>query len=96
MKIQFSLGLLGLCLVLLGSVHASDLVNVTSVPGIPESNFNVYAGYIAVNLNVSMQLYYILTESQSSPSTDPLIVMIGGGPCKPLDSESQTTHIHTI
>jgi carboxypeptidase C (cathepsin A) len=52
---------------------------ILSLPGLKDKlSFNQYSGYIAVNSESN--LFYWLVESQSSPSTDPLILWLQGGP----------------
>ena len=42
-------------------------------------DFNMWSGYIPIK-DTTKQIHYLLAESQSNPSTDPLIVWFNGGP----------------
>jgi carboxypeptidase C (cathepsin A) len=42
-------------------------------------NFNMYSGYLPVR-DTSKSLHYLFAESQSSPSTDPVLIWFNGGP----------------
>ncbi|VDM78364.1 unnamed protein product, partial [Strongylus vulgaris] len=51
------------------------------LPGVQfKVNFKTYSGYLNANDNGTWQMHYMLTESRSSPSNDPLLVWFNGGP----------------
>ena len=51
---------------------------VTSLPGLsPNPPFAHYSGYLPVG---SKQMHYWFAESQGSPTTDPLVLWLNGGP----------------
>lgn len=41
---------------------------------------NMYAGYVTVDPSHGRAMYYVYTESQRSPSKDPLVLWLTGGP----------------
>jgi len=53
---------------------------VTNLPGWNATDFGIYAGYVDVGPSSSRHLFYVLTESQHSPDTAPLVVWLNGGP----------------
>ena len=60
---------------------------ITSLPGwegaLPSRQ---YSGYLPVNEEKSRFLHYWFVESEGSPSTDPLVLWLNGGPgCSSLD-----------
>ena len=74
------------CLVSAALVYGAPL-RVEKVPGfsgpIP---FSQYAGYVPVNTTAQRFLFYWFVESQSNPSTDPVVLWMNGGPgCSSLD-----------
>ncbi|KAF0720360.1 Aste57867_371 [Aphanomyces stellatus] len=55
---------------------------IPSLPGYNDAkpiNFDQYAGYIPLPSN-GQKMFYWLTESESNPSTDPLVLWLNGGP----------------
>ena len=59
---------------------APEAERVTWLPSIGSiEGFNLYSGYVNVP-ETSKQLHYLFNESQSNPSTDPLIIWTNGGP----------------
>lgn len=54
---------------------------VTSLPGLNEPMPSaIDAGYITVDATNDRRLFYMFVESQRSPSTDPLMIWLTGGP----------------
>jgi len=54
---------------------------VTNLPGLTWTpNFQQYAGYVTVDQAHGRNLFYWFVQSQSSPSTDPVVLWINGGP----------------
>jgi len=54
---------------------------ITYLPGLGvQPTFNQYSGYITVNATAGRALFYWFTESQRSPSTDPVVLWLTGGP----------------
>ena len=52
---------------------------VESLPGMETFDFGLYSGYVDIT-GTSKKIHYVLAESQSNPSTDPLIIWFNGGP----------------
>ncbi len=51
------------------------------LPGLAtQLDFKQYAGYLPVNKQFDDNLFFWLFESQDSPSTDPLVIWLSGGP----------------
>ncbi|CAD8165231.1 unnamed protein product [Paramecium octaurelia] len=64
----------------IGTVYAVDPdADKVVFPGWGEYNFNSYSGYLPVGAGLR-QLHYIFLESQSNPSTDPVVLWLNGGP----------------
>jgi len=58
--------------------HVEDDV-IMNLPGVPaEAKFKQYAGYI--DIGDGKKIFYWLVESQSNPTTDPLVLWTNGGP----------------
>ena len=54
---------------------------IKDLPGAPGAfNFKQYSGYGLVNSTKGRYLFYWFVESQSSPSQDPLVLWLNGGP----------------
>eukprot|EP01117_Protostelium_nocturnum_P012922 TRINITY_DN4783_c0_g2_i2.p1 TRINITY_DN4783_c0_g2~~TRINITY_DN4783_c0_g2_i2.p1 ORF type:complete len:471 (+),score=127.14 TRINITY_DN4783_c0_g2_i2:3-1415(+) len=52
---------------------------ITNLPGLTQSiNFKQYSGYLSVSS--SRRLFYWFVESQNSPSSDPVVLWLNGGP----------------
>lgn len=52
---------------------------IVDLPGIPSGvNFKMFSGYI--NVSSTRALFYWFVESQSNPSTDPVLLWTNGGP----------------
>eukprot|EP01120_Amphizonella_sp_Union-15-10_P013034 TRINITY_DN597_c0_g1_i1.p1 TRINITY_DN597_c0_g1~~TRINITY_DN597_c0_g1_i1.p1 ORF type:complete len:429 (-),score=52.06 TRINITY_DN597_c0_g1_i1:23-1309(-) len=47
---------------------------------LPKANFEQHSGYITVDASKNANIFYWLCESQSNPSTDPLVMWMTGGP----------------
>jgi carboxypeptidase C (cathepsin A) len=47
----------------------------------PTPTFNYYSGYLPLNQTTGKSIFYIFVESQSDPSSDPLLMWMNGGPC---------------
>jgi len=61
---------------------------ITSLPGLPKelANVNMYSGYINVNESHGRRMFYWFIESLGSPSSDPLVLWLNGGPgCSSLE-----------
>nr|POE86358.1 serine carboxypeptidase-like 18 [Quercus suber] len=83
--IQFRNGLHLLLLLLLGLVVAISATNsstiVTSLPGYSgDLPFTLETGYIGVGDNETVQTFYYFIESQRSPTRDPVMLWMTGGP----------------
>jgi len=63
---------------LLAFIIGSFSSPITSLPGYNGPKLSMDSGYITLANNHSM--FYWLVESQSSPSTDPLVLWLQGGP----------------
>merc|ERR1712188_69043 len=71
---------LALCLCV-SLVYAQGTVHqITSLPGYGAPKENQTTGYLNANETTGAQLFYWLFESKGSPSTDPLIIWLQGGP----------------
>ena len=58
---------------------ADESDRVIGLPGMNDTfSFKMYSGYLFVNGTKS--LHYLFAESQSNPSTDPVIIWFNGGP----------------
>lgn len=58
---------------------ADENDRVLSIPDMATfDTYPVYSGYL--NVGTNKHLHYLLAESQSNPSTDPLIIWFNGGP----------------
>ena len=53
---------------------------VTSLPNYPDFSFGMYSGYVNGLFGTTKNIHYLLVESQSAPSKDPLIIWFNGGP----------------
>ena len=56
---------------------------IVNLPGLQDPiNFKQYAGYKTVDPVNNRQLFYWFVESQDSPSTDPVVLWLNGGPVR--------------
>ncbi|KAJ9436843.1 Serine carboxypeptidase 24 [Diplonema papillatum] len=63
-----------------GQASPSDY-EVTSLPGLTDAiNFKQYAGYMPLGDADGTQLFFWFVESQRSPSQDPVVLWMNGGP----------------
>jgi serine carboxypeptidase-like clade 2 len=63
------------------SIRSSLPDLITNLPGLKNSvNFTQYAGYLEVDSISGRKLFYWFVESQSNPSTDPVVLWLNGGP----------------
>ena len=54
---------------------------IKQLPGAPSPMPSaLFGGHITVDANAGRAIYYMFAESQSSPSTDPLVLWLTGGP----------------
>ena len=58
--------------------HLSIGDKITNLPGQPPVSFDQYSGYIVLNSTTDKSLFYWLQESQSNPSTDPVVLWTNG------------------
>uniref|UniRef100_A0A4Q8K548 Carboxypeptidase n=1 Tax=Liphistius sp. SGP-2016 TaxID=1905180 RepID=A0A4Q8K548_9ARAC len=62
--------------------HPDEILDLPGLPSKP--NFRQYSGYL--NASSGKYLHYWFVESQKSPSSDPLVLWMNGGPgCSSLD-----------
>lgn len=92
----------------IGSATISDAPDlVPYLDGIGNLDHRVYSGYVNVDAKHGAHLYYLFFESLNSPSTDPLVIWLNGGPgCSSLfgafiengpfsiDANATTTGLH--
>uniref|UniRef100_A0A2N9GDT2 Uncharacterized protein n=1 Tax=Fagus sylvatica TaxID=28930 RepID=A0A2N9GDT2_FAGSY len=70
-----------LLVLLIVVVSGSNSTIVTTLPGYSgDLPFTLETGYIGVGDNETSQLFYYFVESQRSPTQDPLVLWITGGP----------------
>eukprot|EP01116_Phalansterium_solitarium_P018029 TRINITY_DN4614_c0_g1_i1.p1 TRINITY_DN4614_c0_g1~~TRINITY_DN4614_c0_g1_i1.p1 ORF type:complete len:496 (-),score=62.01 TRINITY_DN4614_c0_g1_i1:61-1443(-) len=63
------------------AAQADNTDQITSLPGLKHKiTFNQYAGYLTVDPASGRKLFYWFVESQNSPSTDPVVLWMNGGP----------------
>jgi carboxypeptidase C (cathepsin A) len=55
---------------------AEDLMG--NLPDAPVFTTNTYSGYLTVT--DTKAIHYVFAESESDPSTDPVVIWLGGGP----------------
>lgn len=56
---------------------------ITSLPGLDfDLDFNQFSGYLTVSEATNRSIFYWYVESQSNPSTDPVVFWTNGGPGK--------------
>ena len=61
-----------------GYTKEALLDEVTVLPGAPAVNFKMFSGY--VDIGGGKQIFYMMAESQSNPTVDPIVVWTNGGP----------------
>ena len=60
--------------------YGQNTDEITKLPGLPEPvKFKQYAGYMVANTTNGRNLFYWFVESQSNPSTDPVVLWLNGG-----------------
>ena len=74
--------MLALCLFALAAASfPGEADRVTSLPGVNETlPFGVFSGYLDINATTGKRFHYYFVESQTSPSSDPLVRWLSGGP----------------
>ena len=66
-------------LLIISAADSEDLV--VDLPGVLfQTNFSTYSGTLYANTDKTWKMQYVLFESKSDPSTDPLVVWYSGGP----------------
>ena len=54
---------------------------ITYLPGLDfEPNFQQFSGYLTISEETNKNIFYWYVESQSNPSTDPVVFWTNGGP----------------
>lgn len=49
------------------------------LPGVPRPpTFKTYSGYVTVDAAAKRQLFYVFSESQRSPASDPVVLWLTG------------------
>jgi len=65
-------------LVSLPKVHSAE---IKDLPGLNSTiNFKQYSGYLTVDAKNARRLFYWFVESQGTPSQDPVVLWLNGGP----------------
>lgn len=62
---------------------AASKDRIIDLPGLDhEPNFNQFSGYLKLSDITNRSIFYWYVESQSNPSTDPVVLWTNGGPGK--------------
>ncbi|EPS74136.1 hypothetical protein M569_00619, partial [Genlisea aurea] len=81
------LSLLVILLILKPVSSVQEGALISRIPGF-DGNFSSdhHAGYVTIDDTYGKRLYYYLVESESNPSTDPVVLWLNGGPgCSSFD-----------
>jgi cathepsin A (carboxypeptidase C) len=77
----FLLAVLICCFITHITYAQTNTDEIKELPGLAEQpKFKHYAGYLQGNATNGRYLFYWFVESQNSPSTDPFVVWLNGGP----------------
>eukprot|EP00755_Sulcionema_specki_P034288 Sspe_Gene.102569::Locus_78334_Transcript_1_1_Confidence_1.000_Length_471::g.102569::m.102569/K13289/CTSA, CPY; cathepsin A (carboxypeptidase C) len=72
--------LVALCVAGTAALSPADY-EIKSLPGLTEAlNFKQYSGYMPINDGHGTELFFWFVESQRSPSKDPVVLWMNGGP----------------
>ncbi|GAA0151966.1 serine protease [Lithospermum erythrorhizon] len=58
----------------------NEVDKIFSLPGQPKLNFQQYAGYIVVDDQQQISLFYYFVEAELNPTPKPLVLWLNGGP----------------
>ena len=71
------------------AVVPSDIVKTWPGTNTTDWGFSIYSGYLDLQYTGGKKTHYVLAESKSQPSADPLVLWFTGGPgCSSLNAFS--------